>query len=353
MAYIFADGFDLYTESYSAQGQLTTMGPWTNSYRETFIRNVTRFGVGRSLGFRDDCWIRKEFATDSTNTIYISFAMYFNRGLYNNDNFFRFELTDATNYNIVVQFMTSGNIEIYRGPGWWTNTGTKIATFNTAFKGFTWHHFQIKVVIDSVNGSITIRRDGDPNDTLSATGLNTKFSSTVNTRAVLFYVGYVYDTFFMDDLIVNDSSGTTLNTWPGDIRCYSLSPTAAGDTTDFTPTPTQANYLNVNETAPNTTNYNSSNVVGATDLFNIADLASAPSAIYAVVPRCVANKADAGSRSGAIVVKSGTTVSPGTSKILLTTYTGIIQPYTTNPDTDTAWTFSTVNSLQAGYKISS
>jgi hypothetical protein len=351
MAYIIADGFDFYTESLTAQAQLTNMGPWTATNYDMGIRDSTktRFGVGRSLSWRDSAWVSKYFDNVIGNTIYISFSFYFDRAQDSSVTFFRIYLYDATGTQATVTFLANGTIQLRRGE---PDSNVVVASFPSAFSSYAWQHFQIKVVIDDTNGSIAIRKNGSTTDTYSATGLNSKGSSTTTIRSMLFFQGWYYFQTYMDDLFVNDDSGPTNNTWPGDIRCYSLSPTSAGDTTEFTPTPTQANYLNVNETAPNTTNYNSSTVIGATDLFNIADLPTAPATIHTVVARTVAAKSDAGTRLGAVVIKSGTTVSPGTDKVLSTTHTGVIQPYATNPDTGEPWAFGSVNSLQIGYKVS-
>lgn len=277
--------------------------------------------------------------------------MYLNTTLAGSENYLRIETWQGNGFQLTICFIRNGNIEVYRGDG--NGTGTLIATFTSVYTQYSWNHYQFKIVYDNVAGSVTLRKNGDLVDTFTATGLNTRNTANSYIDEIrLTQPQYWNQIVWIDDFLVSDSSGPTLNTWPGDIRCYALRPNGAGDQTDFTSTPTQANYLSVDEADPDGADYTSANVVGNTDLFAMTDLPSTPAVVHAVVARAIVQKADAGARSGALVLKSGTTVSPGTSTVLLTNWQGLVQAYPTNPDTGTAWTYGTVNSMQAGYKVS-
>ena len=91
MALLIADSFDFYTESLTAQSQLTTMGPWSATYYDIGIRSssYTRFGTGRSLSFRDPSWIKKDLDSAIGNTVYISFSFYLDHAIDSSNTFFR------------------------------------------------------------------------------------------------------------------------------------------------------------------------------------------------------------------------------------------------------------------------
>ncbi|HEY7034687.1 MAG TPA: hypothetical protein VH482_25335 [Thermomicrobiales bacterium] len=94
----------------------------------------------------------------------------------------------------------------------------------------------------------------------------------------------------------------------------------------------------------------SSNVNDA-DLYDMDDLPFTPQAIIGVVSKMYVKKSDAGSRSGQVLVKSGTTQVAGTDTVLGTTYTYIAKVDTVDPATGVAWTIPAVNAIQVGQKV--
>jgi hypothetical protein len=117
-------------------------------------------------------------------------------------------------------------------------------------------------------------------------------------------------------------------------------------------TPLNAGLVNEAQQDSATTYVYSSNV-GDTDLYNIAAIAATPASTIAVTTRAFVQKSDAGSRSGKVVLKSGSTTVDTGSAPLSTTWAQMWRTDTVDPATGTAWTAVGVNAAQIGVTISS
>lgn len=350
MAFLFGDSFDLYTPSVDLGGSaLINYGLWTGATTTSIQANssYSRFGTGKGIAVYGGYYAWKNFGANSTNTVYAAFAYRYGGGVgtTNKNGFVSF--VDGTTVQTTVSFQEDGSIVCFRGD----LGGTIIATFASAFTPQVWNHWQIQVVIDGAVGSINIRKDGDPNNTFSATSLNTQNTADAYATGVRLGSNSNGWAANFDDFLVFDSSGTVLNTWVGDTRSVLLSPNGAGSSTQFTPL-SGTNYSMVADTTiDGDTSYNYSSTVNALDLFATTDLSSTPAAIYALNLKVVAKKSDTGFRSFAPVLKSGSTTNVGTTVPLASTYIATNQVYMTDPNTGSAWTFSGVNAIETGYTI--
>lgn len=82
---------------------------------------------------------------------------------------------------------------------------------------------------------------------------------------------------YMDDVAVNDSTGTDQNSWPGDGKLILLSPNAAGDSNQWSDTSNNAgttnNYTLVDEIPPNdVTDFVQTGTLNNTDWYGIASM---------------------------------------------------------------------------------
>jgi len=232
MALFLADGFDLYTAGNT--NDPWTIGPWTGQSNTQYgVSTSTRFGAGKSfcagVNYNQDRNLYKSLGANTTNTIYFSAAMSPGMALTGGtelDGYIQF--TQGGTEQLYFAFAHDGALRIYRN-------GTLIATWTAAFT-YTWFHLQIKIVIDPTVGEIRIRKNGDTSDTFVATGLNTR--ATANAYIDTFKIGGGNGSqnggFYFDDVLLFDSSGTSFNTWQGDVRCYTLLPSAAGSVANFT-----------------------------------------------------------------------------------------------------------------------
>jgi hypothetical protein len=98
-----------------------------------------------------------------------------------------------------------------------------------------------------------------------------------------------------------------------------------------------------------TTSYVYDSVVGHSDLYGIAAIASTPLTTFAVVTRAYAIKSDAGTRTMAVQLKSGaSTVASPTVVLTPSNWQWAWRHDTTDPQTGSAWTVAAVNTALIG-----
>jgi hypothetical protein len=111
-----------------------------------------------------------------------------------------------------------------------------------------------------------------------------------------------------------------------------------------------ANFPFVNEAQQDsTTTFVFDSTTGHADLYGVASIPSTPLNTVAVVSRAYIQKADAGTRSAAVQLKSGATTVASPTVVLTTT--GFQWAYridTTDPNTGAAWTTAAVNAVNVG-----
>jgi hypothetical protein len=150
-------------------------------------------------------------------------------------------------------------------------------------------------------------------------------------------------TNYYDDLYMNDTGLL------GPCRIYTLAPTGAGSSTAMTPS-TGANWSCVDEQPYSATDYVTGSS-GQRDLYALGDLPGSPGTIHAVQVASVAKKSDAGALNLRNNIRSGGTTYQGASSALATTDGSIVDAWTTDPATSSAWTASGVNALEAGAEV--
>ncbi len=153
-------------------------------------------------------------------------------------------------------------------------------------------------------------------------GLTSSNSATVNTQT---YASFP----------VNNPSGLTASSSPFRV-VITLAPAS--------------NYMVVNEAQQDTTtSYVYDSVVGHADLYGIAPIASTPLTTFAVTTRAYAIKSDAGTRTMAVQLKSGSsTVASPTVVLTPSNWQWAWRHDTTNPATSLPWTAVEVNNATIG-----
>jgi hypothetical protein len=101
---------------------------------------------------------------------------------------------------------------------------------------------------------------------------------------------------------------------------------------------------------PDTTDYVIS-APGATDTYELSDLASPPATIDAIQLIALARKTDAATRALALQAVSGGTVDDGPNLYLAASFTPVSRILPLDPATGAAWTGAAVNALRAGPKV--
>lgn len=174
-------------------------------------------------------------------------------------------------FNLSMTKTTGGAITLTNGV---TSTAT---TSSATVSADTWYRFEIEYVALDAAGSITLRMYlGDavsPIETLTITG-----EDTLNTNVQGFYweesganSGLTYR---VDDIGINDATGTFQTSWPGPGKIYLLSPNAEVSTA-FTPLSGTDNSLMVDDVpgAPDgDTTYNSHGTANGEDRLSLTSL---------------------------------------------------------------------------------
>lgn len=252
----------------------------------------------------------------------------------------------------------SGFIEIRRT----TRAGTLLGTSSGHAPIVTsdWHYYEAKVVLNASGaGSCIVQLDGLT--VLTLTGVTTS-SVTASVNAImLIQPGSSGLTAYFDDLYVCDAvdatttQGRANNDFLGDIRVASLFPSAAGDSTGWTPS-VGANYTTVDENPANLTDYVSAvaTTPGTRDLYQLGDLTGTISAVYGVRVGLYVMKSDAGNALVKPVLKeTGGTVTAQAAQAVSFVANPIYGPMLpTKPSAPTtAWTTTDINALQAGQEV--
>jgi hypothetical protein len=256
---------------------------------------------------------------------------------------------------LIVDFAyDAATMTVYRG-----NRATLLGTTaNNAYTVGAWTFFEFGIRIDHASGTLEIRVDSQPvfafaGDTRAA-GAGTTFDG------IEFYIGQLAATpnvLTIDDLYIADTAPVaglfTMDTFLGDVRVVTLHPVADYGTPGWTPL-ALTNWQEIAEVhADGDASYNASASVGAADRFSFAALAGTVSNVLAVQVTGAYRKDDAGARTITQSVSSDGTEVGGPAHAIPTTYVYCSDLFPADPATGTAWTAAAVNTLRAGYTLSS
>jgi len=166
-----------------------------------------------------------------------------------------FNLRDSTTTQIALSFETEGTVTVRNASGIITQIGG-------AAKWNVWESYQFRVFIHNTDGTFEVRKNGSSTPIISLTNINTR-AGTANAYVNGLQINNANNTsaiWNIDDLILWSESGDAPNSWLGDVRIYTSTPTAPGSSSQFTlATPTtdfgQTTALTTGALATNTTRY--------------------------------------------------------------------------------------------------
>jgi hypothetical protein len=211
----FGDGFDLYTIF------LDSNGYWEGVSAGNFTVQPGRFTGGQALQFQTGSGLfmaKTSGANDAVHHIVVSFMQ--SAAISGSTIGCYIQLADGATNQCAIVFRTDGAILLQSG----TVGGTTLATYTGAFPfASTWYAFEIEVVINNTTGSLTVRTNGAPSNSFTATGLNTR-GGTANNYANRIGIGA---SSFVSSWLIDDflwRSDPTSVPWVGDIRCYTRMP---------------------------------------------------------------------------------------------------------------------------------
>jgi hypothetical protein len=340
-------------ESFGAFGNstLAVVGPkwdeWSNGGVGTVPTAGARFTSAPYISFSQNSGYLGRPLLSNQSHLFIGFALTRNSNPSTSPAIL-FNLVDGSTLQCYVAVaMTGDRLEFRRGDTTllFTTAAGTVATVGTA-----WDYYEFEVVIHNTTGSITIWRNNTQIGTASS--LNTRM--TANNYANRFRLNYFGNNgncvmSYSDLYVIDDQSGSGPNSRVGDSRMYYLAPTGAGSSTDFTPS-TGSNWQNVDDVPANgDTDYNSSATVGNKDRYAMADLPGTfAGTVLSVTHGYVARKDDAGVRSVAGNIRSGSSETAGVTNALSTSYQHYADTIWTDPNGGGALSATVVNALQAG-----
>lgn len=332
MALIFADSFDHYTtllQKYNTgNGTITTTA------------GVARTGVGcLSLGNSAEAR-RVVLASQEHATLILGCAMRLNSSV----QIVYFVGDGGLTTHGHVQFQSTGVVQAMR-----FNQVLLGQSSASQFSANTWFYAEIMYTLHDTAGAIQVRINGTTVLNLSA--VDTKNAGTKATLDGFQFTNSGGGGFnYIDDVYLCNPAGTANTTYLGDVRVAALLPNGAGATTQLTPT-AGANYTNVDDQAPTTTDLVQSTATGQYDTYNLADYAPTNATVYGATLHAFAQKSDVGLTSLAPMVRVGATDYEGASQALsFGGYRYYSQLYETNPATGAPWTVAEINTAEFGVR---
>ena len=209
-----------------------------------------------------------------------------------------------------------------------------------------WCYMEIYYLPHSTTGRWTVKIDGVT--VVDFTGVTQYSAAGVVGGITITSNGYIY----LDDIVVNDSSGSVDNTFPGQPRLYPLRIRGAGDVQGLTRKGVidlGFNHSQLREASGNGDAW----LEGTTGQYDLAAIDALVLPIGGVISKLIVEAHVRGQSGGGVNlgVKSSTTESWGSSQAPPISWGALQQIFAVDPATGIAWTQSGLATLQAGIKV--
>lgn len=235
--------------------------------------------------------------------------------------------------------MRAGAIEVRLGS---SAAAPLIASGGGGYVSGAWYYLEMYVKIADSGGQVAVKVDGT--QVINFTGDTRNGGTDTDIDQIQFQGNGV--SCYLDDYSVYNALGSVNNTWPGDRRVITLSPTGAGNSTQMTPS-TGSNWQTVDELPVSSTDYVDGDI-GEKDTYALANLPSNVTAVHAVQAAVVAKKTDAGDMSMRPILRSGSTDYAGTTTTVGAADAVKFDMWETDPATSAAWLVAAVNAAEVG-----
>jgi hypothetical protein len=225
-----------------------------------------------------------------------------------------------------------------------------LANGSTALQTNTWYVFEARVIINDTTGVFQLRIDGGPSLDIDYTGDTRGTAGSADIRTFRF-MGYLQNHGYIDDIAVNDTAGSTDNSWPGLGGVIYLPASADGSPNEWTCSTGSDHYALVDDVpADGDTTYLYTSTDAKVEEFDVADTAfdDVP-VILRVWPEARVRRVDADSLATVqLGVTSGATTDYSDDLEPLTSYTKRIigDVHTVNPATSQAWTVDELDAVK-------
>lgn len=341
MALIFADGFDHYGTSPNGGRDAMLAGAWaeiTSSSAGSFQVSTSQARTGAySLnanvsGGTGSAFARRVFGANLL-TFGIAFGVYLLQ-IPGANNGAGMTFRNPSNGTIfALNWMSDGSIGIKSGD----HNGTVIAQSDPVITAQTWNHVEIRFAIDTTVGSIEVRLNGQP--VINQTDMNLGSTAVAGFTFNRFVSNPSNTTaFFIDDLVVWDSTGAYMNDFIGPCRVENLLATADTAQADWSVTGAADGYAAINEVPPDgDDSYISAGTAGDISEFEFGTLSPETDIIRGVYVATMARIDEAGSGNLQVSLVSDNEVALGADNALTTAYTYRGDVFMVDPNTDEPW----------------
>ena len=370
MALLWTDGFD----RYSVVSDLTTASEYTIGNGNAATFNTTGGVVNNGGNWQTAAAFRSIYRTHPT-------ASTLTAGGTVHASIWVFVVTYPSFVMHLIAFSTNlqsaeagGGGDANNSPNLWLDSngqlnvnkhgaGTTVAISGVgALQTGAWHHIEyaakwntfanggfIKVWVDgNITLDTTLTSQDCVSGTVPSTWTNFKIGgSASNTRSIKY-----------DDVVLWDEVGTDFALTRISASYLPFIETLApdgDDTVQFTKSTGATNASNVDDTGAfnGDTDYNYSSTVGQEDLLTVANPATTPAYVFAITLKTEARMDAAGILNLRTKIKSGTTVTYSSDRLLGTSYVRYYDFFGKDPDTSAVWAVSAPAALKVGYKYQS
>lgn len=287
----------------------------------------------------------------NVSELYGRAAIYFDsEGITYDTDVLVFRDEDATELITIRYYSGRQALDITRG-------GVALATGSFALAAGRWYVMEFHVVINNSSGSVVVKINGVTHT--SFTG-DTAGSAVESVRSIVFgppSAGANIGNFYcLDDIAINDTSGSYQNSWIGLGGIYFLKPNGEGATQDFTPSAGTVHYSLVDDVPANITDWVQGDTSAQLELFTVDDTPNYITTVDLVEVVCQAAVVESGSNDLRSVVRQGTVNYSGTP---VTTVASITDSYVivkgtplyVQPNSSGAWGIAAVDSMEVGWEI--
>lgn len=344
MSLLFIDGFDHYGTTAANIAR-----KWTSGTTFAFITG--RYGSGSAIEVRQQTLIKNLPANETT--LIVGFAYRFGGtaggvsytyGSFTTNVLVAFE--DTTNAQIDLRVnQSTGEIFV-------TRNGTTLGTSTSRFPLGVWTYVEFKATINNSTGSFEVRLNGT--SVLTGSSLDTQNTANAYVTRVAFRSLNGGVNHYIDDVYFANTSGSVNNDFLGPISINTIFPSAAGNSTQWTPS-AGANYAAVDENPPNDdTDYVSETTAEDVDLYTYADPTDNSAEVKGIQINLLGRRITAGDSSTvAAMVRTSSTDYEQTTESDWggATYTYRPRIVENNPNTTAPWTISELNSAEFGVKL--
>lgn len=334
MTLLYVDGFD--ARDYALR--------WAGG--NTSSATTGRFGVGSAMVVNGSPYRR---FTPSAKVVCGFGYMLINAGASGFREFMRLmgDNSATTHLNLM---QTGMDLFLIRG-------GVTIATALNAFPpGGGWSYIEMSATIDDTAGRAIVKVNG--NTVIDFTG-DTRNGGTSTLLDTLYFIipatgggpSIAVDDVYILNGIDSGIAGSPQNDFLGDVRIFTVAPTAPGASTQLTPS-SGTNWGAVDDLPYNANDYVSGNASGLKDTYVASDLPTGITKVHGVQVNSIAKKTDAGSRAIKNVIRRGATDYADASAINLATSDMVFSSLrVVDPSTSAPWTPTNVNAMEIGVEV--